>query len=416
MVSVIIPTYNRAAIINRSIASILHQTYQDFEIIVVDDGSTDETLKRIMELNDPRIRYFKCEKRRGANNARNIGIQNAGGEYIAFQDSDDIWRNTKLEKQMDMFRKEENLDIIYSRYELCSLNGKHILVPYKKFKEYELQDDIIYTLANSNVIGTPTMVVKKRCFTESGMFDPDLQRLQDWEINLRFIQKYKYGFVDEVLVDAYESKGSITSRNDIFLDSWIYILKKHQEFFETQGKLVQHLGSLIKIAVEENRLEELQKAFGTNLFIQSIYFNEREQAARQNIIRQNYSLVKEWILKEKESKLINSFFSRYQANSTALYGFGDIGKLLVSVLEKENVDKIRCIIDRNPDLDTSYKQIASEELKKEDLADVQIVIITAIAHEMQIREHLMRISNVPVISVREIIAETVGYQKNKEKN
>ena len=106
-VSIIIPTYNRAHLIGRAIQSVLNQTYQNFEIIVVDDGSTDNTEEMIKEFqkHDKRIKYIRHEKNRGGAAARNTGIKVARGEYIAFQDSDDEWLPEKLEKQMDVFQR-----------------------------------------------------------------------------------------------------------------------------------------------------------------------------------------------------------------------------------------------------------------------------------------------------------------------
>lgn len=98
-VSVVIPTYNRAHLVGRAIQSVLNQTYQDFEIIVVDDGSTDNTEEVVKSFNDPRIRYIRHDQNRGGSAARNTGIKMARGEYIAFQDSDDEWLPEKLESR-----------------------------------------------------------------------------------------------------------------------------------------------------------------------------------------------------------------------------------------------------------------------------------------------------------------------------
>jgi len=108
-VSVIIPTYNRAHLVGRSIQSVINQTYQDFEIIVVDDGSTDNTEDIIKEFQkkDKRIKHIKHNKNKGGSAARNTGIRAARGEYIAFLDSDDEWMPTKLEKQTSYFNHLE---------------------------------------------------------------------------------------------------------------------------------------------------------------------------------------------------------------------------------------------------------------------------------------------------------------------
>jgi glycosyltransferase involved in cell wall biosynthesis len=101
-ISIIIPSYNREKLIIRSINSILNQTYQNIEVILIDDGSTDNTKKVISQIKDKRFRYIKLRKNKGANVARNIGIQKAIGNYIAFQDSDDFFHSDKLEKQINI--------------------------------------------------------------------------------------------------------------------------------------------------------------------------------------------------------------------------------------------------------------------------------------------------------------------------
>ena len=100
MVSVIIPTYNRAARLPMSVESVLNQTYRDLEIIIVDDGSTDLTEDVVRAMSDSRIRYIKHPRNLGGCKARNTGVSNAKGEYIAFQDSDDVWHADKLEVEL----------------------------------------------------------------------------------------------------------------------------------------------------------------------------------------------------------------------------------------------------------------------------------------------------------------------------
>ena len=100
MISVIIPTYNRASLLPRALDSVLRQTWEDLEVIVVDDASRDDTPQVMAACTDPRVRYIRLEKNSGACVARNTGVAQARGEWIAFQDSDDLWLPEKLEKQM----------------------------------------------------------------------------------------------------------------------------------------------------------------------------------------------------------------------------------------------------------------------------------------------------------------------------
>lgn len=406
MVSVIIPTYNREETLRNSIQSILTQSYQDFEIIIVDDASTDDTEKIVAEMNDSRICYIKNDKRLGANGARNVGIQNAHGEYIAFQDSDDIWKSGKLEKQIRMFQDDEELDIVYSRYEQHSLDGAVKLIPGKEYTKNMLQDGLASILADFNVIGTPTMMVRRKCFYDCRMFDLDIPKLQDWEINIDFVQHYKYGFMDEVLVEAYLSINSITSIVKLELDSRALIVKKHKDFFETQGTMDMHLTRLINIALKEKRLKDLQILLGETLFYESIYMNAEHEIKKAETKNMNYKFIKEWIRGEKNSSVTNSFLSGFKDNSIALYGLGDIGNLFIDTLSEKNRNKIRYVIDRNIIDSKKYKVLSLERLKNEDLDGITCIIITAIAHEEEIRRELAKITAVSVISVYDVIAGT----------
>lgn len=407
MVSVIIPTYNRADTIKRSIESVLRQSYQNFEVIVIDDGSTDDTCRVVDEIGDSRICYIKSDRRMGANAARNTGIQRAKGEYIAFQDSDDIWRKDKLKMQMDLFREKDDVDIIYSRYLCHYANGETALVPNKtcEYTKELLQEDIMSILAKSNVIGTPTMIVRKRCFNEYGMFDLELQRFQDWEINIKFVQHYKYGFIDEALVDAYRSSDSITNIVNNSFDSILLIVNKHQQFFEAQNALDIHLTWLADMAMNEKKLKGLQDTLGETLFFRSIYSYYRNKEGRLEVIKKNYNFVKEWISREKNNYIVNSYLHKYKDNAIALYGLGEIGQLFLNALTDENKKKVKYVIDRKKLSYNGYEWLFPEALTDKNLEEVDCIIITAIAHEYEIRRELEKLITIPVISVYDVLSE-----------
>ena len=129
-VSVIIPTYNREKLVSRSIQSVLDQTYQDYEIIVVDDASIDNTEKVVKSFNDVRIRFLRSNLNKGGSAARNMGIIAANGEYIAFLDSDDEWLPEKLEKQISILKNLKSLEWggIYCGHILISNNRKMVFM------------------------------------------------------------------------------------------------------------------------------------------------------------------------------------------------------------------------------------------------------------------------------------------------
>lgn len=402
MVSVIIPTYNRAGTIKRSIESVLNQSYQDFEIIVVDDGSTDNTNQVVMEFADSRIRYLKNDRRMGANGSRNVGIQNAIGAYIAFQDSDDVWKNNKLEKQMNLFLNRKDLDVVYSRYLRHWLNGEKELVPGREYTSQMLQDELAGTLAKLNVIGTPTMVVKRKCFDECGAFDLNVRRFQDWELNIGFVRRYKYGFVDEDLVDAYVLTDSITNHAENLLESIAYIVKKHQAFFEAQETIDMHLISLVTLALSEKGMKKLQFLLGEELFFRGIYEKEK----KQKNMRTNYHLLKEWVYRAGKNDYFNSFLAKYADDSIIIYGYGDMGRLFLNALTDVSGRKIKLIIDKNIPSETKYRTLSADLLNAGVFDGADCIVITAVAHEEEIRERLEKITVVPIISIRDLIGES----------
>jgi len=143
-VSVIVATYNRANFIDRAIKSILNQIYQDFEIIIVDDGSSDNTEEIIKGYKDKRIIYIKHKKNQGISTARNTGIKRAKGEYIAFLDSDDEWFPEKLERQVVLLQNESSeVGVVYSDLRYIDENGKDMNKLLNPRKEGYIYKDLL---------------------------------------------------------------------------------------------------------------------------------------------------------------------------------------------------------------------------------------------------------------------------------
>lgn len=161
-VSVILPTYNRAYIIKNSIRSILDQTYKDYELIIVDDCSIDETENVINEINDDRIIYHKFVTNSGVCAARNYGIKVSKGEYIAFQDSDDMWVADKLERQMKLFELNEQLDFVYSKLRYKIDDTHSMILPDERISYDNKIGNIYNQLLWDNLIPFSSLVVKKK--------------------------------------------------------------------------------------------------------------------------------------------------------------------------------------------------------------------------------------------------------------
>ena len=179
-ISVIIPTYNRADKIENSIRSVLNQTYQNVEVLVIDDASTDNTENIVRNIKDERLSYIRMPENGGASVARNEGVRYATGEWIAFHDSDDVWRPDKLEKQIAYRDKNKECDLIYTAYLMHFANGEEILVPNASMVG-DWEADMFDTLLQNNTIGAPTILMRKSVFNEVGGFDTSWNCLEDWD-------------------------------------------------------------------------------------------------------------------------------------------------------------------------------------------------------------------------------------------
>ena len=169
MVSVIIPTYNRAHLISRAIKSVLNQTYQDFEIIVVDDGFIDNTEEIVKDFTDFKIHYIRHKHNQGVSAARNTGIRASRDEYIALLDSDDEWLPGKLGMQIKVLQSESSeVGVVFSDLLYIDENGKNI----NKLRNHKKGSYIYEDLLGRNCVGPPsTLLIRKECFNRVGLFD-----------------------------------------------------------------------------------------------------------------------------------------------------------------------------------------------------------------------------------------------------
>lgn len=210
LISVVIPNYNNGRFLIECLESVLIQTYENMEIILVDDGSTDNSLQ-VLHLYEDKIGLISTENR-GASAARNTGILMAEGEFIAFLDSDDMWEPTKLELQMEM--------MIGGDYDLIYCSGRDFFSTgvdgnlnkaqftgncYKYFKQYPATDII--------TLGCNSALLRKATLRESGLFDESfLGAAEDWDFFRRYCRNAKVGFLPNVLVKHRKHESSIMAR------------------------------------------------------------------------------------------------------------------------------------------------------------------------------------------------------------
>lgn len=262
-VSVIIPTYNRAELLERSVKSVQEQTYKKWEIIVVDDGSTDNTEDIIKKLNDVRVRYIKNEKNMGAAASRNRGAEFAKYDYIAFQDSDDVWRIDKLEKQMAYMHQSTDYDMVYCSFLKHYSNGGSLVVPNNQIGEWE--GDMYATLLVNNVIGTPTVLIRRNVFLECGGFDTELKAIEDWDLAVRVARNSQIGFVSEILVDAYETQGSISYDGAAYYKARCKMLAQNGVYLQEVGLFDDLVINMFNDAEKRGVLDSVKKIFMLSL-------------------------------------------------------------------------------------------------------------------------------------------------------
>jgi glycosyltransferase involved in cell wall biosynthesis len=209
-VSIIIPTRNRSNMLLSAINSVMLQSYQNYEILVVDDCSTDDTRKVVQAMQNGKIKYISHDFQKGEAGSRNTGIKNATGEFIAFLDDDDEWLPDKLKLQLELFEKREKyIGAVYTGYWFVNIKNNEIL-----FQNIPEKKGFIYNeLLLDNVIGTPsTVLLRKQVIQEIGLFDESLPYYVDYDLFIRISKYYQFEYIKTPLV-KYHVHDNMLSRN-----------------------------------------------------------------------------------------------------------------------------------------------------------------------------------------------------------
>jgi glycosyltransferase involved in cell wall biosynthesis len=224
-VSIILPTYNRKRVISRAVQSVLRQTYQDFELIIVDDGSTDGTELLMEALTSEKIKYIRQTINRGVSAARNTGIRLAEGDYVAFQDSDDEWMPDKLEKQLECFAVSPPAvgGVFTGTYVIR--DGKTIYEP--SASQAMTTYDTIFDLIRKFIPAPAATMLKREALATAGLFDERLAAFEDHELFLRISKYYRFRYVPEPLVVRYNEPGGRPMNIDKGIQSYKLLLEMH---------------------------------------------------------------------------------------------------------------------------------------------------------------------------------------------
>ncbi len=252
-VSVVIPTYNRARVLPRALQSALCQSFEDFEVVVVDDGSTDDTRQVLAAITDPRIRLAGFERNRGIGAARHEGVARSRGRLIAFLDSDDCWKPGKLAKVVAAFDRHPELDLVFSDYE----DVNHIRSTTERgFEEaaellhrlvarplqdgwWRIESGAAKAFLWGNFVGTTSVVAARRAlFDRVGNFRDDLSGPEDFEFLWRAtVLGARFAYTDEALVERHKDESSITTRKRAFVPQRLRALDACEAAARIAGRL-----------------------------------------------------------------------------------------------------------------------------------------------------------------------------------
>jgi glycosyltransferase involved in cell wall biosynthesis len=242
LVSVIIPTCRRPHMLGRALDSVLRQTFQDFEVLVVDDAADGSAEPVVSMRPNPAIHYIRHSARRGASAARNTGIDRSTGYYIAFLDDDDEWDPDKLRKQVERFAESEvDPGVVYAgSMKVSERTGETLSVsPPRPLRNGHVD------FLRSTRFGTSVPLIRRACFDRVGLFDEDLPGTQDRDMWIRLAREFRFDFVPEILVRHYLHGDQITSDLPRKVEAKQAILAKYRVDLEAHpGILAEHLHTL----------------------------------------------------------------------------------------------------------------------------------------------------------------------------
>jgi len=210
LISIIVPTYNRGSFISECIESVLNQSYTDWEMIIIDDGSTDSTKEIINTyLSEPRIQYHYQENK-GQSSARKKAIYLAKGKYLAFLDSDNIWLNQRLEFGLKAIQRNENIDLTYG--DIIEIDENSTEVPMVNMKRFS--GKVSSQLVKDNFITMNTVLVKKSVVIKVKAFREEIKRADDYDMWLRLSAEHNFLYIPKVMVKYRVMDDQISSNKE----------------------------------------------------------------------------------------------------------------------------------------------------------------------------------------------------------
>ncbi|RUT02709.1 hypothetical protein DSM106972_056290 [Dulcicalothrix desertica PCC 7102] len=314
-VSVIIPAYNAEKTIRETINSVLEQTYSNLELILINDGSTDETLELINEVKDSRLQVFSYPNG-GLSMARNRGITHATGEYISFIDADDLWTYDKLELQLEAFKKSPEAGVAYS-WTICVDNaGKHFHQGVKASFEGNVYKHL---LVNNFIASGSNVLIRTEAVKSVGEFDITLKSCEDWDYWLRLAPNWKFVVVPKPQIIYRLSLGGMSSKVDVMEKYLLLVLERafisaplELQYLKSQGisNIYQYTSKLYFNQINtENAVQKASIRLWKGICLNPL-----------NLLRKNtqvlvVKLLLIWLLTPKNASNIMKFISSVKAIS-----------------------------------------------------------------------------------------------------
>ncbi|MGH7828207.1 MAG: glycosyltransferase family 2 protein [Candidatus Binatia bacterium] len=258
-VSVVIPTFNRAHFLAAAVRSVMCQTFQDFELLIVDDGGSDLTPAIVESFRDERLRYIRHSAQRGGAAARNTGIVHSSGEYVAFLDDDDEWYPEKLARQMDlMLHAQAQVGGVYTGYLIVNRNSGSLcgqIIPRKTGKLYRS------LLAGNCIGGTSSVLLRRACLERAGLFDEQLPSFQDYDLWIRIARLFEFESIAEPLLKYFVHGDQVWTNLDALTEGLEIMLRKHGSSRAFRKKSSSYYVSFGVRFCENNDLKSGRKAF-----------------------------------------------------------------------------------------------------------------------------------------------------------
>ena len=393
------PTFNRGYIIKNAIQSVLDETFLNWELIIIDDVSDDNTEEIVKSFIDPRIIFVKNKENKGANYSRNLGCTIAKGDILAFLDSDNIWKNEKLEKQIRELKiANEDVAFVFCKTERIDQANKVSIIPDFEPNMQELEN----ILRRNNIIDMSTVLMKREIFNKVGAFDEEMPRLQDWDILFRIIVvfQYKAVYIPEVLAYNRIQENSISTDIYKYQKAIVCFLKKYNTYLEPED--IQRFFSIL-IKNTKNKMT-LEKYVDELVDCVDLDFTDLYRILAQQFYQsvQYNQILFLWKKNMEKSKERTIFISDYDWNkmTIALYGLGRWGELIYSEMKNCGF-QVKYGIDKKVKKFHDLKIVKMQEIPQ----CIDMIIVSVIYEYKEIYRELTKYYSGKIISIEELVSD-----------